>query len=369
MTVSLVLTNDWELFGDGSGDYWELQDRPLRAMLDIADAHDARFTVMAEIGQQWAHKRHAHLPHLAKVAEAWEAVLTESVRRGHDVQLHFHSQWIGARLDGGKWRLNDANVAIAALGSEAMTNLLKQGKTYLEEMLRPAALDYECIAYRAGAHCVEPSSVYLAALRHNGFRADSSVVKGIQLPGFFDFRRAPSNLAPWFPDAQDIQRHASLPSELAEFPVHTFHARLSALFRRLLSPKLYYRLSFGAAVDEVELAWQRDKQAALARRYPVPQRIAATGYGRKRGAFELLRRLVAREWIPLDCDNLPPSVFLNALESIVKMRRDLPVIAIGHSKMMHNCDNFARIVGGVKARFGSDITFSTLRQAVKAWMS
>jgi hypothetical protein len=44
MRLGLVLTNDWELYGDGSGDYFEVQERPLRSLLRAAEDYGAKIT-------------------------------------------------------------------------------------------------------------------------------------------------------------------------------------------------------------------------------------------------------------------------------------------------------------------------------------
>ena len=56
MNLGLIITNDWEVFGDGSGDYFELQHKPLEALLKVVEEYGAKLTVMAEVGQQWAHQ-------------------------------------------------------------------------------------------------------------------------------------------------------------------------------------------------------------------------------------------------------------------------------------------------------------------------
>ena len=56
MKIGLVFINDWELFGDGSGDYFKIQHQPLLELLDTVELHGARLTVMAEVAQQWAYR-------------------------------------------------------------------------------------------------------------------------------------------------------------------------------------------------------------------------------------------------------------------------------------------------------------------------
>jgi len=102
--LHLMFHADWEIYGDGTGDPERLMFDPARRILDICDEYGAKYTFYAEIGQQlnmlnasgkWA--RHA---------DTWEKVLKDAVARGHDVQLHFHPQWIGAELEDGQWRLD-----------------------------------------------------------------------------------------------------------------------------------------------------------------------------------------------------------------------------------------------------------------------
>jgi len=76
MKLGLIISNDWELFGDGSGDYFEVQHRPLEALLQTVEDHGAKLTVMAEVAQQWAHQRISpHAPWAREVVEAWESIL------------------------------------------------------------------------------------------------------------------------------------------------------------------------------------------------------------------------------------------------------------------------------------------------------
>ena len=95
MKIGLVLSNDWELFGNGSGDYFEIQHHPLQQLLDVVEGHGAPLTVLAEIGQQWAHQRLGQQESWAHdIACAWESILQDTIRRGSDVQLHLHPPMI-----------------------------------------------------------------------------------------------------------------------------------------------------------------------------------------------------------------------------------------------------------------------------------
>jgi hypothetical protein len=97
MTLSLVLLDDWELRGDGSGDMRRIQFGTMRELNRIYEDHGLRGSYNAEIMQQLHHLRFGERhPELMKLAHEWEEVVLDTYKRGHDIQLHVHPQWNGA---------------------------------------------------------------------------------------------------------------------------------------------------------------------------------------------------------------------------------------------------------------------------------
>ena len=103
--LNLLLHDDWEIYGDGTGDPETLMFEPAKRILDICDRYGAKYTFYAEIGQQ-LHMLNAPEKRWNQYASTWESVLKDAIQRGHDVQLHFHPQWIGAELKNGIWHLD-----------------------------------------------------------------------------------------------------------------------------------------------------------------------------------------------------------------------------------------------------------------------
>ena len=135
MKLGLIVSNDWELFGDGSGDYAEVQHQPLEALLQTVEDHGAKLTVMAEVAQQWAHQRIApHAPWAHEVVEAWESILRETIARGSDVQLHLHPQWLHARYEQDAWHVDYDQWAIGDLDRASIESHLREGKQYLDRI-------------------------------------------------------------------------------------------------------------------------------------------------------------------------------------------------------------------------------------------
>lgn len=373
MRIGLVLTNDWELFGNGSGDYFEVQHRPLEALLKTVADHGAKLTVMAEVGQQWAHQSIADRhPWAAEIVSAWEEALIRAVRAGNDVQMHFHPQWLGAISSNGEWKLDHARVYTSRLKDGELQSIFARGRSYLNGLLKPADPDYECLAFRAGGYLIEPARRVLQALENNGFAADTSVTKGLVDEGY-DFRGAHSNCLPWSPDYDDVRRPRSETNVRAilEFPVYSGQLGGFPRFRRLFQLKK-------TGATEVETEWFRASARRFSRLYPSRKR--AHGVLQRAAALRPLRAIkLTRDVLSptaatqLDYDVLPATVFGDLIEqafSELAVREGeaiVPAIAVGHVKSMHDTSQISRTLDHVNSRFRGRMVHWTLREAIDYW--
>lgn len=105
--LHIVLSDDWELRGNGSGNPRALQLKTARALMDLFERFSLRCSFNAEVLRQLAF-REAAAGHgeLGLIADEWDACVREMLRRGHDVQLHTHPQRDGAAFEGGRFRMN-----------------------------------------------------------------------------------------------------------------------------------------------------------------------------------------------------------------------------------------------------------------------
>jgi hypothetical protein len=376
MKLGLILSNDWELFGDGSGDYFEVQHKPLEDLLEVFAKYGAKLTVMAEVGQQWAHMRIAdRKPWARTIVEAWESLLQETIKRKHDVQLHIHPQWLEAEYKNNKWHVNLDNWAISSLPAEATAKIFKEGKLYLESFLKPVEVAYECIAFRAGAYCIQPSKVVIRDLLNGGFVCDTSVTKGMYNRGFFDYRDAYSNVLPWFVHDGDVNYQNDTDGELLEIPIHSYKT-MDFPILRLISPKLYYLISSGAWLGHRDEQWLLERRKMEFQRYPIGDRPFMTAR-RMTSLRWLWRKIVASAWMQLDYDVLPPKVFARRMQKIFEDKSTrqyqnediiVPVMASGHVKRIHNPSNIDHILDEVESRLGDKVLFWTLHEAVSYWI-
>jgi SAM-dependent methyltransferase len=193
---------------------------PTDALLDACDAEGARLTIFAELGEHCFLRERQ--PELAiRMEEQWR----DAVRRGHDVQMHLHPNWLpelGARLQDGRYLWNER--LTRAEDHPDLSELIGRLKRTLEEAIRPAEPSYRVVAFRAGGYEAQPFRRLAEALRANDMWCDSSVYKGGGRPGQYHDYDHPFDLhQPWFASHVDPQLKAP-PAErgIVELPVTTF---------------------------------------------------------------------------------------------------------------------------------------------------
>jgi hypothetical protein len=222
MSFRVIFTSDHEIHGSGRGDPRELMVEPTDRMLRQFDAHGAKLTIFADAAEILRFKDYAEREgrdrfHYHAIVEQ----LQRALRTGHDVQLHLHSAYFNARLVGDCWEQDYSEYDLANLPLERVSSMIRQGKAFLEEVLRPIKPDYRCIAFRAANWSMHPSRNLSRALVENGLCIDSSVFKHgrYTAPIVFDYRHAWSDLVPWPASQEDVCRRDRA-SRLFEFPIY-----------------------------------------------------------------------------------------------------------------------------------------------------
>lgn len=370
MKIGLILTNDWEIFGDGSGDYFEIQHNPLLNLIEIMNDFDAKITIMAEVCQQFGYLSISDKYDWArKISDSWEEILKKVIMSGSDVQLHIHPQWLEAKYENDKWLLNMEKWAISSLDDQTIENLIFKGKKYLETLLQSVKSDYKCLAFRAGSYCIQPSQVIIKKLLNAGIICDSSVTRGLKNDGFYDFSDAHSNIFPWICSENSITKNGS--SGLMEIPIFSKELLYSKLLEKF-TPLILYNTVFGVKVPSIELGWQKERETIKNKRYPREQRFYKSKQ-RKNFAF-YLKALAEKTVIQLDYDYLPASVFVKILLDIYNQYIDkfsddiiIPVVASGHIKDAHTNDNLKWIFDKIKKDLNEKVVYWTLSDAIKYW--
>jgi hypothetical protein len=226
---NLILTFDYELFGNGEGDVFVHMIEPTKKILRICDGYGIKVTIFFEVIEYMRLKKEWNkgnaMSYSTNPIEAIENQIQNAAKTGHDIQLHVHPQWVNAKYSERKWILDFNNWRLGDFSSEdgyTIKDLIRDGKNELENIIKPVLPDYRCIAFRAGYYNIMPSEEVYSALMELGLKIDSSIYPG----GFengsiqrFDYRKIPINLGYWWANETDIRNESKTIKEVLEIPV------------------------------------------------------------------------------------------------------------------------------------------------------
>ena len=235
MQFGLILSLDYEIFGNGTGSVKKHIVSPTDRILKICNDNNFKLTIMFEVCEYWAFKQAENegiLNHLEySPSKDMELQIQEAVRQGHDVQLHMHPQWLNSKylenrwsLDFNQWKLSDLPTSNTNSSNKyTILKALEKGKNTLEDLLKPIDNNYSCIAFRAGSWCIQPEKDILKAMKTLGIKIDSSVFKGGLSYGISDYNyeSAPYSIGYWWTQKDNVCSIGPLEENIIEAPIQT----------------------------------------------------------------------------------------------------------------------------------------------------
>ena len=190
--VHLIVSVDYEVFGDGSGRVDCCVLEPARRIAEAVTSYGGRLSIFVDVCEFQAMAAH---PATEAAATAVVRQLRSLSRDGHRLELHLHPQWTGdVRLADARWRLDVGRWRIGDRPEPEVRQLVREGVQWLASVSDAAGRDPGPVAFRAGGWCVQPSAAVLGVLADAGFRVESSVAPGLwtaERQGWYDFRRHP----------------------------------------------------------------------------------------------------------------------------------------------------------------------------------
>jgi hypothetical protein len=224
--IHLALTHDWELRGDGSGDIEEIQFAPMRRLMAIYEKFGARTTFMPDVMQQITFRKfQGQHDELRRAADSWDEHARTAYAAGHDIQLHLHSQWSDARYEDGKWQLNGA-WSLLKYDHDSAHQIIAEAKQQLENLFRPIDPDYRCVAFRASALALAPSTELLSSLVSLGIEIDVSMAAGFYLDNEtlqLDYRHCEETFLPYYPRTNDARSVSDKREPIVCVPLNHFY--------------------------------------------------------------------------------------------------------------------------------------------------
>lgn len=223
MNHHLILTIDYELFGNGSGCLEHCVVEPTQTCLTILQDYEATLSFFVDATEFIALKQFSK--YFENGLQKVENQLKRAADAGHSLQLHLHPQWIGAEFDGKNWHLDSKKWRIGDLDQRQIATCVADGIGYLKSLLlqHNDLTSPHCKVFRAGGWAIQPATAVLSTLQKFGVVMESTVAANAYNPSrgdWFDFRSSP--LLPYWWVKDDVCK--SVPETLAsilEVPIAT----------------------------------------------------------------------------------------------------------------------------------------------------
>jgi hypothetical protein len=353
-TISLALTDDWELRGDGSGDPNVLQFEPLRTLLRIYGDNGVRSTFNVEVMQQLAFREfETMVPALKPLADAWDEAVREAFRQGQDIQLHIHPQWSNATYREGRWHLS-GDWALPRHDVNTARSMLERSKRYLESLLQPLDPKYKCVAFRSGSSCIAPSSFALPLLTELGIRFDMSIIGGLRVNTRnlqIDYSQCDESFLPFYPLMDDARKVSDKAEPIICVPIFHFYLSRRQTFKHILSKiRQKYGNTLSSTTDGGGYSQQQWAEVGRSSKFKVAYDKALKPC--------LTGKYMVGDLSQLDYAGLKEMLAAIRFRARHSGLRELPVILTCHSKYIKDFSGIESFVRDISK--APDIKFATL---------
>ncbi|MZQ75531.1 MAG: hypothetical protein GT589_05155 [Peptoclostridium sp.] len=327
--LNICITADHELFfGQNYGTEEEVLLEPTYRLMDMLAENGASLVLMSDVLSIFRYRELG----MHEFPDGMEEQLLYAIKNGHDVQLHIHSHWLTSTYRQGTWNFDYTKYRIHDLGFEerddgipSAVEIIRKGKNYLEELLRPADSSYACRAFRAGGWNLLPERELLKSLASEGIWIDSSIFRGGRLKtGIhgFDYTKVPKSINWWIDPDLGIEHEAQKgDGRILEMVIGSYYGRPGLLAKKI----------------------ENSVRGRLRKRRlgETPQR--GTAFSDSKGAFEtFVKRLENYIFQPimLTYDGLCKEIMVDIVKQYLKSfdceNNDYYLSVIGHPKSMSN---------------------------------
>lgn len=345
--VVLITSVDYELFGDGTGDVQREQIDTTNELLKILDPYGVKLTIMFEYAQYCTYNKYAKdnknfIEDNKKIREQ----LISLVKNGHDVQLHYHAQWDEAKYNKEKecFTLNLDQVDISSLPYNRIVTILKEGKQFLEELLKPYKPDYECIGFRAGSWAVKEQKKLLNAMKESGLKSDSSVVPNVKFESErvnFEYKNCPYQYHYWYVD--DLLTKVGNSKMFIEIPIYTLKSPFA--FIKYLNIKFLTSKKIVGKIYRTKLS---EKNFSI---------------------FQKIKKIVTRDYYMADLNTMSYKTLIKMVEDVINDKQFhnediIPLMLICHSKTSYSMDDINLFIDYLQKKYKDKVEFWTYQETI-----
>jgi len=333
--LNIIITIDYEIFGNGKGDVRKHIIYPTNKILKICADYKVPVVIMFETDEYVKFREYDEALIKDLGYSPYQMIRNQIktvLKNGHDVQLHIHPQWEDAEYKEGNWILKDPNAPITELSEERIQRLIKKGIEEINNISKCAQQDNNCVALRlTNMPWVEAPEKFLNSMINNG----------IKIHSLSNSNSPKNNNKGYWPLGKN--------GKIYEFPIQSMNVQAYKVFsfRRII-----------ASINSLKY---------LSINYAnVPQELKSEKK-RKLKVSNFFKHYYDLKW---DLCKLNANFMLKMLEEGLSRydweNNEVPLVMIGHSKDFFNVKELKKFVKLTHERFvkKNAVRFSTFKEFV-----
>jgi len=227
--MDIFFTLDYELFlGRRPGTPEKCLIQPMSELSTISEKYGVKFTIFVDAAYLY---RLSQLSVLYTQLKKDYELVANNIRKleeeGHDIELHFHPQWLYSDYDSinNRWNMDLKHYKLSDIPKEELERMFHDCKSLLDGII-----GRKTIAFRAGGYSLNSYDDYCNLLKKNGIVMDSSVNchrKVCSVFQSYDYRFAPRKTLWHFDDKLEIEVENGI---LTEIPITISKTYLGATY-------------------------------------------------------------------------------------------------------------------------------------------
>ena len=175
--LKIIISLDYEIFGDGSGDVMKHMIKPTETLLSICDQTRNRMTIMLEMMEYIKFREYDKALVASLGYSPYKMIQTQvldAYRRGHDVQLHVHPQWYYAEFRNGQWLMDNPYISFEQIEMNEIYDMITLCKAELESLICSVDMNYQPVAIRlTNLPWTQPPKKAVEVISQLGFKIHS----------------------------------------------------------------------------------------------------------------------------------------------------------------------------------------------------
>lgn len=188
--MDIRLTLDYELFlGDKTGTVEKCLIEPMEALRSVLNKNGIKITLFVDAAYLLRIRNLSNIPELNNDYGTVCSYLEELSRDGHELQFHFHPQWLYSNYKESAWSMDLDHYKLSDVEEDYLQESFSEALGIVRSVSRN-----EVNAYRAGGYSIQTYKNVSALFKKNGIKIDSSVMPGgvvLEEKHYYDFRKAP----------------------------------------------------------------------------------------------------------------------------------------------------------------------------------